>query len=112
MIREKGLRLGPLGLLLTVIAIAMAVLGTLSFTSARADRILTDRFAETVRIRYSLDAKAQDYRRQNDDSDYGTVFEEDGYELKIAKEEGDMKHYRLSKIWHSDENIHDLWEGN
>ena len=112
MINERGARLGPLGLLLTVIAIALATLATLSFSSARADTILTDRFAETVRIRYSLDAKAQDYRRQNDDSDYEKVFEEDGYEVAIAKEESDMKYYRLSKIWHNDENIHDLWEGN
>ncbi|MBR3228010.1 MAG: hypothetical protein IKF68_05650 [Erysipelotrichaceae bacterium] len=112
MINERGLRLGPLGLLLTVIAIALATLATLSFTSARADGILTDRFAETIRIRYSLDAKAQNYRYQNDDSDYSTVFEEDGYELKTAKEAGNMSHYCLSKIWNNDENIHDLWEGN
>ena len=48
MIRERGLRLGPLGLLLAVIAIALATLATLSFSSARADMILTERFAETV----------------------------------------------------------------
>ena len=51
------IRLGPLALLLTVIAICVSSLGVLSVADAAADLRLAERYAETVRIRYELEEK-------------------------------------------------------
>ena len=57
--RHIPIKLGPLAVLLTVISICMATLGILAFTTARADLRLEEEYADTVRIRYELEAEGQ-----------------------------------------------------
>lgn len=53
------IKLGPLALLLTVISICMTVLGLLTFTTARGDLSLAEKYGDTVRLRYELEAEGQ-----------------------------------------------------
>lgn len=62
--RHIPFRLGPLAILLTVISICMTVLGILSFTTARADSRLAEKYAATVELRYELEAQGQFFLRE------------------------------------------------
>lgn len=55
--KRVPIRLGPLALLLTVLSICMTTLGILSFTTARADLSLAEKYADTVRTRYAREAE-------------------------------------------------------
>lgn len=57
--RHIPIKLGPLALLLTVISICMTVLGLLTFTTARGDLSLAEKYGDTVRLRYELEAEGQ-----------------------------------------------------
>ena len=110
MIKEKGVRLGPLALLLSIVAIALSTLAILSFASARADMIIAKRFANTVKIRYQLDKEGQEYRSQNE-GDYTFETQIDDYILNMERLEG-KEYYHIQKVWNNDGSIKDLWEGN
>ena len=51
---QVPVKLGPLALLLTVISICLTTLAILTFSTARADGRLAERYAETVTLRYEL----------------------------------------------------------
>ena len=51
---QVPVKLGPLALLLTVISICLTTLAILTFSTARADWRLADRYAQTVTARYDL----------------------------------------------------------
>ena len=62
--RHVPIKLGPLAVLLTVISICMTTLGVLAFTTARADWSLAEEYADTVRVRYELEAEPQNPGRR------------------------------------------------
>lgn len=113
------IRLGPLALLLCIISMCLTSLSMVSFANASASMRQAQRYARTVRIRYSLEQKGQEFLRDLDrEASQGTLakeFEEDGYRLSIEIEDGegsrDIKYWKISKIWEEDEKIDDLWEG-
>ncbi len=53
-------RLGPLILLLSVICVCLTMLSLLSFSAAGADKRLAEKYADTVRVRYELEAEGQE----------------------------------------------------
>ena len=59
--KHVPIRLGPLALLLAVIAICLTTLSILSFTTGQADLRLAQRYADTVTERYALEAEGQRY---------------------------------------------------
>ena len=61
--RKTPVKLGPLALLLTVISICLTTLAVLTFTTARADRSLAEKYADTVAVRYGLEAEGQRFLR-------------------------------------------------
>ena len=72
--KQIPIKLGPLTLLLTVISICLTVLAILSFTTARADLRLAEKYADTVRSRYALEKQGQAFRQElseTDPADYG-----------------------------------------
>ena len=129
------IRLGPLALLLTVISICMAVLGILSFTTARADYSLAEKYASTVQERYALERAGQDFLRQAGEALKagdrleglaGTETDEDGITHKTLEyeevrlligivPEGDrgfrVVEWRIQKDWEPEDNMGDLWDG-
>lgn len=56
---QVPIRLGPLALLLTIISICMTTLSILTYTTSEADLRLAEKYAETVRVRYELEAEGQ-----------------------------------------------------
>ncbi len=107
--KEKGLRLGPLMLLLCLVAIALSTLAVLSFSSARADRILAERYAENVRERYGLDMKGQKWRHDHPEGSE-EVLQSEHYELKIRQNEL-SEEYSMKRLWETSETIDGLWKG-
>ena len=129
------IRLGPLALRLTVISICMATLGILSFTTARADLSLAEKYASTVQERYMLEKAGQDFLRQAGNALAegsgleglaGTETGEDGILYKTLEyeevrlligllREGDhgfrVVEWRIQKDWEPEDNLGDLWDG-
>ena len=120
------IRLGPLAVLLLVITIALSTLAILTFTTARADRVLSERFADAVRIRYELDreghafladiakdaANIQKYSPDEKDGGYLCRFEKEGYTLSVTvSEDGTLMDWDLQKDWDHSEDIDNLWPG-
>ena len=58
---KAPIRLGPMALLLTVISICLTILAILTFTTARADLRLAQKYAETVQARYAIEKDGQTY---------------------------------------------------
>ena len=56
---QVPIRLGPLALLLTIISICMTTLSILTYTTSGADLRLAEKYADTVRVRYELEADGQ-----------------------------------------------------
>jgi len=125
---QVPIKLGPLALLLSVISICLTTLAILSFSTARADLRLAEKYAETVRVRYELEEQGQDFLRQMTEDGQapgtetradGTVWktiEMDGSRLSIGLEpEGEtyrIVSWRQERDWVQDTDIGNLWAGN
>ena len=122
---EVPVRLGPLALLLTVISICLTTLAVLTVTTAGADRRLAEKYAETVRERYELEAEGQrelgellegrSMLLQEPDGTYRMELTKNGATLTaVLRENGngyDILSWRHERKWEEDLTIGDLWEG-
>ena len=105
------IKLGPLALLLSVICLCLSVLAVLTFSTARADLALAERYAQTVQTRYALEAQGQTFLAT---ARPGTVqeFEQDGMRLTVAVDEtGAVTRWTMEKQWTQAETIGGLWPG-
>ncbi len=133
--RHIPIKLGPLALLLAVISICMTTLGILSFTTARADLVLAQKYADTVRSRYELEYQGQMFLSNLNETltgggeagalpdteidENGVVWKtitQDDYKLTIGiwpdSETGyRVVSWRLLKEWSADETMGELWDG-
>ena len=130
--KQIPIKLGPLALLLTLISICLTMLAILNYTTARADLRLAERYADTVRTRYALEAEGQEYlsglralpaedaaalaeEKADADGVVWTTFEKDGSRLLVGVrlEAGEpvIEAWRHDRIWEQDEDMTDLWEG-
>ena len=123
---QAPVKLGPLALLLAVISICLATLAILTAATARADRALAEKYADTVRTRYELELEAQEFRRDlseafangADTAQDGAVitrtFEKNGALLEVGLVPGPdglrVIRWRQQHGWEPDESIH-VWEG-
>lgn len=108
------IRLGPLALLLTVIAICVSSLGVLSVADAAADLRLAERYAETVRIRYELEEKGQRFLQEaaaGTSADTERQFHQEGYTLTVVLDDGEPVEWKLRKDWEENTEMDDLWMG-
>ena len=129
------LRLGPIAVFLTVVAIVLTTLATLTIATSRADAVLAERFATMTAIRYSLEKEGNEFLyevtqklengaslnsisdlNRTDDGMYEYKAEKDGYELKIrlAPEGSDsfsIEEWKITKIWNEEELSQDIWLG-
>ena len=129
------LRLGPIAVFLTVVAIILTTLATLTIATSRADAVLAERFATMTAIRYSLEKEGNEFLyevtqklengtslnsisdlNRSDDGMYEYKAEKDGYELKIrlAPEGSDsfsIEEWKITKIWNEEELSQDIWLG-
>ncbi len=126
--KELPIRLTPLSLLLTVISICMTVLGILTYTTARADMNLAKTYAETVRTRYELEARGQNWIGDMAAADEltGLTPDEDGViREEFRSDDGLVLHagaviedgrpriveWRFEHEWEEDTSIGRLWDG-
>ena len=125
---KAPVRLGPLALLLTVISICLAILAILTFTTARADLRLAEKYAETVQARYALEQDGQEYLcrlsagteaapEPDEDGMRRVELERDGFLLRIALlDDGQggwtVLSWRQEKLWKQKETIDNLWSGS
>ena len=81
----KKVRLGSVSILLTVILLCVAVVAVLSITSARAEQVMTSRYAEWTSRYYELQNEGQRYLSKAD-----ALIQENGFDNAAAKlsEEG------------------------
>lgn len=125
--RHVPIRLGPLALLLTVISICLTTLAILVFTTARADFRLAEKYADTVRVRYALEAEGQEYLSLADSDpslldepdEQGVIWhtiDHDGTRLRIGLTSDDKGYHiaawRTEREWTEDTSIRNLWTGN
>ena len=132
--KQMPIKLGPLALLLTVISICLTVLAILTFTTARADRSLAEKYAETVATRCVLETEGQRFLRDLDEAlregdgsflaaldREGELYTKrltlDGTDLDIAfrltgERELELLRWRIYKEWTEDLDIGNLWPGN
>ena len=129
--KQVPIKLGPLTLLLTVISICLTTLAILSFTTARADMRLAEKYAETVSGRYALEKEGQAFLQElseTDPADYGltdwerdsdgvwhTVLTQGDRNLSIGfRPDGDrteITEWQHTKTWTEDTSIGQLWDG-
>ena len=121
-------RLGPIALLLTVISICLTILAILTFTTARADLRLAEKYAETVQARYALEKEGQEYLAQlhagrvsapepEEDGLRRVELERGGYWLRVSlRDDGrggyEIVSWRQEKSWEQEETIGNLWSGS
>lgn len=125
--KNGNIKLGPLALLLAVISICLTTLAILSFSTARADRRLAEKYAQTVSVRYALEERGQELLSQLDEGTDGWeqdengrlwyTLEQDGARLRIALEPTESGEYAVAawiqdREWKQDTHIENLWSGN
>lgn len=64
--KQIPIRLGPVALVLTVMAVCLTVMAILTVSTAGADKTLATMFADSTQIRYSLEAGGQEFLRDAD----------------------------------------------
>ena len=125
---KAPIRLGPLALLLTVVSICLTILAILTFTTARADLRLAEKYALTVRERYALEKEGQEYLaalnagradapEAGEDRVLRCELERGGYRLHISllpDGEGgyELVSWRQEKDWEQKDTIDNLWSGS
>ena len=130
--KQVPVRLGPLALLLTVISICLTVLAILTFTTARADMALAEKYADTIRLRYELEAEGQSFLAEADaaaaegtielidglERDFRGVqwytLERDGSRMRIGLRPGfdgvTVVAWKHERLWEEDDTLN-LWPG-
>ena len=124
---NRPLRLGPLAILLLVISIVMSTMSILTYTTARADMILTERYADTVEIRNELELEGNkflsdihnsstainSYNTKYADGIYVYTVSKDGYVLtvKVTEDNYSLVHWEIHREWEHGDTIDDLWDG-
>lgn len=131
---QAPIKLGPLALLLTVISICLTTLSILTFTTARADRRLAEKYADTITGRYEQISEGADFLEEAQaaltagtplsalpdthiDAEGITWYEPENedYQLSVGviSEQGELQivSYRIIKTWNEDLDIGNLWPG-
>lgn len=129
--KQAPVKLGPLALLLAVISICLAILAILTFSTARADLRLAEKYAQTASLRCSLEAKAQellsDYGangpsgapaewERDPEGVYWRTLEQDGFRLRIGLRDlgsdYEIVAWMQEREWTQNEHIENLWTGS
>ena len=112
--KQIPIKLGPLTLLLTVITICLTVLSILTFTTARADMSLARRYADTVKTRYELEARGQEFLAESAGTLSGVTektFELNDSYLNIELDGSKIIIWQHGRNWEEDTEMN-VWDGN
>ena len=120
--KRNHVRLGPFALILAVITLCMAVLSVLSLSTALADMRLSEKYAETVSLRYELEYEGQKYldsirkdisllteNATGDDGVYIVRFEKDRSVLlvgiRLNGSEPEVVYWKHQRLWEEENSI-------
>ena len=131
--RNAPIRLGPLALLMTVISICLTILSILTLTTAGADMRLAEKYADSVSVKYELEAEGQTFLKDVDEvidsgkdpaalkgvkvkgDTYTKEIKKDGYTLTVSFTSRDgsceVTDWKLTKEWEENTDIN-VWSGN
>lgn len=134
--RDGGVSLGPLALLLAVVSICVETLAILSIATASADMRIAERHADMVKLRYGLETEGSIFLKEADEAlrlgmgldtlpdahtdDEGITRKEiwkGDYRLNAGvrvDENGNLKVvcWQIGKIWENRTDMGDLWNGD
>ena len=129
------IRLGPIAVFLTVVAVVITTLAMLTVSTSNADLVLARRFADVTQLRYELEAEGERFIREYDEQAaagavdaaglglteeegvYVKTIEKGGYSLEIRLTEPDgagsyeLTGWKLIKDWNADDPLDDIWKG-
>ena len=132
------IRLGPIAVFLAVITAVLATLAILTVSTARADAVLAERFAQVTKLRYELEAEGSRFLAEADalfaadgetgdadlpegaalaeDGSLSYYIEKEGYAMtvRVAEDAGgglDIREWKISKLWEGDDPFEDIWPG-
>lgn len=130
------IRLGPIAIFLCVMVMIITVTALLTISTSGADLVMAERFASVTQTRYALEAEGEQFLSDAEEAvrsgadisaisgvsalSDGYLFEksENGYKLEVEISSPDddgafeVRTYRVSRIWESDDPAADIWKGN
>ena len=130
--KRKPLRLGSVSLLFAVILVCTALLALLSVVTARADWLMTQKYAQRLENQYAHEAEAQSWLArldaalaeggelpspaQREEDTVSARFEwEDGCRLEVSlRQDGEtwkLDRWEMTTEWTENTDIGQLWEG-
>ena len=130
--KRKPLRLGSVSLLFAVILVCTALLALLGVMTARADWLMTEKYAQRLNSQYAHEAEAQEWLAQLDealargdelpepakweDGQITALFEwQDGCRLDAAlRQTGEgwqVVRWEMTMEWTENTDMGQLWEG-
>ena len=133
---DHKIRLGPIAIFLTIVAIVLSTLAMLTAATAGADKAMAERFASVTSTRYQLEADGNTFLKEFDETiaqggdpaslegvesaqggGYNYTVERDGYRLEVSLSPLDaLGHYsitvwKIHKIWNSEDPMNNVWKG-
>lgn len=125
-------RLGPIAIFLVIVTMVITTLAVLTVATSNADITMAKRFADVTRIRYGLEAQAEEFLSNVEstggvgtmdgvtvtDGGYEYTAENEGYRLEVAVTGPDaaggyeVTRWKLTKIWNASDPMNSIWLGN
>ena len=130
------IRLGPIAVFLSVVAVVLTTLAILTTATSNADRLMAERFARVTQIRYELEDEGNQYLMEVDEqamkgrvavasvdeelTDDGVLrqtIKKDGYvlEIEITKPDSaghyDISKWKITKEWNAENPFGNIWQG-
>ena len=133
----RKVRLGPIAIFLTVVAMVLSTMAVLTVSTSHADKALTQRFADVTKTRYALEAEGQRFLQQVDEQIAGQgeavdaeklgaervdggvekELKKNGYTLRIRVSDPDkdgnftVKQWKIVKDWKVEDPYSNVWQG-
>ena len=127
----RKIRLGPLAIFLVIVTMVITTLAVLTVATSNADITMARRFADVTKIRYGLEAEAEEFLSNVEadgaagmdgvtrtDNGYEFTAENEGYRLEAAVSGPDadggyeVTKWKLTKIWNASDPMRSIWPGN
>ena len=113
---NQHLRLGPIALLLLTISVCLTVMTLLAVAGARADLSLSQKYADTVALRYELEAEGEAYLQSLQGAPEGTytkTFTKEGLilsvEVRTGGEAPEVLSWTYGRAWEENDSLN-VWQ--
>lgn len=133
---DHKIRLGPIAIFLTIVAIVLSTLAVLTAATAGADKVMAERFASVTQIRYELESEGEQYLQKIDglaaegkltaeaagaekvlSGGLKKTITKSGYTLTIeTTDPGESGKYevtgwKITREWNAEDPFSNIWQG-